>query len=650
MNEAATILVVEDEQIIAQDIRQTLSDLGYSVPRTVATGALALQYASKLKPQLILMDIKLKGETDGIAAASEIRRSFGIPDVYLTSHSDDATLARAAETHPYGYVVKPFNDRDLRTAIEIALQKHEFEEQLQARERWFATTLDSIGDAVLATDSDGIITFMNPVATRVTGWARCDAVGKEVDEVIRLTDPEGRPIENPVHLALRDGQTVQLPPKTSMTLRTGVKLVVDDSASPIIDDDGRVVGGVVVFRDVTERAKLEHRLAQSERLACIGTMAAGTGHEINNPLSYVIANVGFSLRGLKEVMGSLRELNVVEDDKGRLETALLRLQELVDALRDADDGAERVRRIVRDLKKFTRVDEQSAEIVDLPEVLEASVRMTAHTLRHHARLRKQYGTTPLVEANEGQLTQVFMNLLLNASEAIGEGDAEHHEIRVRTYTDASGHAVVEIHDTGPGIPSHVLPRIFDPFFSTKPAGSGMGLGLAICHSIIDSCGGEIAAESSASEGTTFRVVLPAARQSGSTPKASRLSSKPPRRGRVLVIDDEEALAMAIARVLRSEHEVVVETDARAALARIAGGERFDAIFCDVMMPNVSGIDVYQALSSSAPDIAKRLIFMTGGAFSSRARAFLDKVPNVAISKPFTLESIRTILMDYVGGS
>ncbi|MGA7123606.1 MAG: response regulator, partial [Polyangiaceae bacterium] len=636
MNAAATILVVEDEQIIAQDIRQTLSDLGYAVPRTVATGVQAFQYAEALKPQLVLMDIKLRGETDGIAAASEIRRCLGIPIVYLTSHSDDATLARAAETHPYGYLVKPFNDRDLRTAIEVALQKHEFEEQLQARERWFATTLDSIGDAVLATDSEGIITFMNPVAMRVTGWTRAEAIGREVDEVIRLTSADGQAVENPVHVALRDAQTVLLPPKTSMVLRTGTKLVIDDSASPIVDDKGRVVGGVVVFRDVTERAKLEQRLAQSERLASIGTMAAGTGHEINNPLTYVVANLGFSLRGLKEIIGNLRGLNVHDEDKGRFESAMGRLQEIVDALRDADDGADRVRRIVRDLKKFTRVDGDGSGIVELADVLEAAVRMTAHTLRHHARLRKDYGKTPPVEVSEGQLAQVFMNVLMNASEAIGEGDAEHHEIHVRTYTNDGGEAVAEIRDTGPGIPPQILPRIFDPFFSTKPVGSGMGLGLAICHSIVASYGGEITAESTVGEGTTFRVVLPPARPVSGTIKSARPSSRPPRRGRVLVIDDEEALALAIARILRSEHDVTVETDARAALVKIAGGETYDAIFCDVMMPNVSGIDVYEALQASAPELAKRIVFMTGGAFSTRARAFLEKVPNVSISKPFTL--------------
>jgi PAS domain S-box-containing protein len=650
MNAAATILVVEDEQIIAQDIRQTLSDLGYAVPRTVATGAQAFQYAEALRPQLVLMDIKLKGETDGIAAASEIRRCLGIPIVYLTSHSDDATLARAAETHPYGYLVKPFNDRDLRTTIEVALQKHEFEEQLQARERWFATTLDSIGDAVLATDSDGLITFMNPVAMRVTGWTRGEAIGREVDEVIRLTNADGQAVENPVHVALRDAQTVLLPPKTWMLLRTGIKLVIDDSASPIVDDKGRVVGGVVVFRDVTERAKLEQRLAQSERLASIGTMAAGTGHEINNPLTYVIANLGFSLRGLNEIIGNLRGLNVHDEDKGRFESTMGRLQEVVDALRDADDGAERVRRIVRDLKKFTRVEGDGSGIVELADVLEAAVRMTAHTLRHHARLRKDYGKTPAVEASEGQLAQVFMNVLMNASEAIGEGDAEHHEIRIRTYTNDRGDAVVEIRDTGPGIPAQVLPRIFDPFFSTKPVGSGMGLGLAICHSIVASYDGEITAESTVGEGTTFRVVLPPAQPASGTVKTARPSSRPPRRGRVLVIDDEEALALAISRILRSEHDVTVETDARAALAKIACGETYDAIFCDVMMPNVSGIDVYEALQASAPELAKRIVFMTGGAFSTRARAFLEKVPNVSISKPFTLESIRTILADYVGGS
>jgi nitrogen-specific signal transduction histidine kinase/CheY-like chemotaxis protein len=406
------------------------------------------------------------------------------------------------------------------------------------------------------------------------------------------------------------------------------------------------VGVVVVFRDVTERVNLEQRLALSERLASIGTLAAGMGHEINNPLTYVTSNVEFSRQSVRDVIGALRDPK--RDDEA-IGAAVARLEELSDALRDAEDGVDRVRRIVRDLKTFTRVEEGTAQIVDLSEVLETATRMMEHALRHHAKLRKWYGTTPLVEANEGQLTQVFMNLLSNASDAIGEGDAERHEISVRSYTDAEGRAVVEIHDTGHGIPAHVIPRIFDPFFTTKSVGAGMGLGLAICHNVIASFRGEITAESRAGEGTTFRVTLPPVRRSSGTTRVARPVATPPsRRGRVLVIDDEAAVATAIARILGTEHDVTTETDARAALVRIASGEKYDVIFCDLMMPNLSGIDVYQALLSSAPDLARRIVFITGGAFSARARAFLEQVDNASICKPFTLESIRAIVGDRVG--
>jgi CheY-like chemotaxis protein/two-component sensor histidine kinase len=327
------------------------------------------------------------------------------------------------------------------------------------------------------------------------------------------------------------------------------------------------------------------------------------------------------------------------------------LNELESALRDANNGADRVRRIVRDLRRL-RPDEGDCQLIDLPNVLETATTTTVNAMKQHVRLWKEYGTTPLVEADEGQLTQVFTNLLVNAIDAIGQGPAHHQEIRICTRTDAAGRALVEIHDTGPGIPVDILPRIFDPFFTTKPIGAGMGLGLTICHSIIAAYDGEITTESIPGKGTTFRVAIPPApRGSGTQTTAAPVGPSPPvRRGKVLVIDDEEPVAMALARLLRSEHDVTVETDASAALRRIARGESYDVIFCDLMMPNTCGVDVHDALASSAPEQAKRAVFMTGGAFSARSRSFLASVANISISKPFSLEAIRTIVSDYVGSA
>lgn len=650
MNVAATILVVEDEQLIAEDIRQRLNALGYSAPHSAATAAQAFQRAARFKPQLILMDIRLKGGTDGIAAASEIRRRLGIPVVYITSLSDDPTLARAAETGPYGFLVKPFDDRELRAVIEVALKRRAFEVELQVRERRFATTLDSIADAVVATDPHGIVTFLNAPATRATGWPGDEAIGKDVRDVIRLTDSEGHAVENPISVALGKAQVYRMPYATTLLPRTGRPLLVEPSASPIVDNDGQFAGGVVVLRDVTERAQLERYLAQRDRRAVIGAMAAEMGEEINDPLTYLVGNLGFSSRVLREVIGGLDGLRVTDDDGARFGNVLVRLAEIGKALLEADDAVERMQSIVLGLKKFMPPDAHEVKLVELSDVLDASLRLMAYTLPTRARLQKEYEAVPAVEASEAPLTQVFLNLFLHASGAVGGTDVEQHETHVRTHTNERGEAAVEIHSTRSGVSSNADHPAFDRNFGNEPRAPQLDIDVAMCKSIVQSFGGTLVTESVPDRGRTFRVTFPPASREGGALRASGRTSKPLRRGRVLLVNDEEAFASGIARMLRFEHEVTVEADARTALARIARGERYDAIFCDLNAPTISGIDMYRTLVSSAPELAARLVFMTSRDFSAQARPFLDKVPNVSIDKPVSLDSIRTIISDLVASN
>lgn len=639
---SATILVVEDEAVIARDISKTLEALGYTVPPPVASGADALEAVVAHRPALVLMDIRIQGEMDGIATAALISRSQETPIIYLTSYSDEVTLARAKSTGPYGYLLKPFQDRDLRTAIEVALEKRKLDRLLSERERWFATTLKSIGDAVIATDMRQRITFMNVEAERITGWTSSEAVGRLLGEVVHLLDPKtGAPVDATLDHVFQEGFAVELP-QVVLSPKDGGKRTVVDSAAPIVDDAGRTLGGVVVFRDVTEQRKLESRLAQSERLAAIGTLSAGMAHEINNPLAYVLANVTFAIDGLREVQEKLEAL-----PGGQGNALGSRVAEIADALGDAREGSERVHSIVHDLKKFGRLDKSEVTVLELSEVLETAIRMTENVLRHHARVRRRYGTTPFVEASASQLGQVFINLLVNAAQAMGEGQVDTKEIVVETHTDEAGRAVGEVRDSGPGIPQEILRRIFDPFFTTKPIGQGSGLGLSIAHSIVESLGGEISVESHVGKGTTLRVALPPAKQRDSkkVPIAQPASI---RRGRVLVIDDEPAIGRVVGRVLQSEHDVFVLTDAREALPRIAGGEVFDIVFCDLMMPGMTGMDFYEALRQSNPELARRIVFVTGGAFAPRAEEFLRTTSNPTMAKPFDPGALRRIVADYVG--
>jgi len=232
-----------------------------------------------------------------------------------------------------------------------------------------------------------------------------------------------------------------------------------------------------------------------------------------------------------------------------------------------------------------------------------------------------------------------------AAQSIPEGRADSNEIRVVTRQDDRGRVVVEVRDTGAGIPNSVIPRIFDPFFTTKPVGVGTGLGLAISRSIVTALGGQLVVESQVGRGTVFRTVLPVAKDNAVEvpPAPAPTPSTPGRRGRILVVDDEPMMGTVIGRILSAEHEVLAVTSARDALGRISKGERFDVILCDLMMPDVTGMDLHAELERLVPEQAERMVFMTGGAFTVRAREFLDKAPNPRVEKPFDSGSLRSLV-------
>ncbi|MCU0537667.1 MAG: EAL domain-containing protein [Hydrococcus sp. Prado102] len=258
-----TVLIVEDESIVAQDLQLILEDLGYNVPAIADSGELAIEKAAEIQPNLILMDIRLIGEMDGIAAAQIISEQFDIPVVYMTAHSDEATLARAKLTVPFGYVIKPFEEREIRTTIEIALYKHEMEKKLKENAHWLATILKSIGDGVIATDRMGRITFLNPVAEMLTGWSFDEAVGKDSTKIFKIIHEISRQtVNNPIMEVLKTNKIATLPEQTLLVAKDGREIPIEDSVAPIThhkgtallkDNKGNIAGTVLVFRDVTQQ-------------------------------------------------------------------------------------------------------------------------------------------------------------------------------------------------------------------------------------------------------------------------------------------------------------------------------------------------------------------------------------------------------------
>ncbi len=271
----ARIMVVEDEGIVAEDIRMNLQDFGYEVSCVVGTGAEAVRKAESDRPDLVLMDIVLGDDMDGIQAAAEIRRRLGIPIVYLTAYADEQTLERAKITDPFGYLVKPFRAEDLHSTIEMALYKHRLDAKLKESEEWFAVTLNSIGDAVIATDGEGCVKFMNPQATTLTGWEEDLGKGRPLKEVFPMVAVGGAPnSENLVEgLTSHPESSRLINCRGTLKRKDGPEIAAETSSAPIRNADGRVIGIVVVFRDVTERQAVGERL----RLLCAAVEQSSEG-------------------------------------------------------------------------------------------------------------------------------------------------------------------------------------------------------------------------------------------------------------------------------------------------------------------------------------------------------------------------------------
>ncbi len=395
---------------------------------------------------------------------------------------------------------------------------------------------------------------------------------------------------------------------------------------------------VLMARDVTERRRLQARLLLIDRLMSVGALAAGVAHEINNPLSYVMGNLAFMREELEGIADDLPE--PIRGD-------------MVEAVQEAAEGAERVRSIVRNLQAFSRADQEGTSPIDVNRTIDAAIGMAWIEIRHRAHLVKDLGPElPPVLASEARLGQVVLNLLLNAAHALPEGEAEKNRIAIRTAFEVETNEVLmEISDTGPGIPPEIVDRVFDTFFTTKPIGIGTGLGLSIVHSIVTAMGGRIGVESRLGEGTTFRVLLPVAPDEEDDevdPRPEVVGFRAGLRGHVLVIDDEPLIANSLRRALK-HHTVTVVRSGRRAIETMEKGEDFDLIFCDLMMPDLTGMDVYAWVREHQPGVENRIVFMTGGIFTPRAQAFLHDVKNHRIQKPFDLDRIRSFVDTTIAG-
>jgi PAS domain S-box-containing protein len=502
------------------------------------------------------------------------------------------------------------------------------EAALRQSEARFRTLIDSAPDGVAILRGPNVA-FLNNAAARMLGASSTEAaLGVPITHFLHPDD--AKLAETRIRQLYQTGERHPEPAEYRSRSLDGRELFVEISAIPT-EYQGKPA--VLAFaRDVTERKAIQARMVEADRLAALGVLSAGIAHEINNPLAYLLLNLEYLSR----------ELPNLARDPSLLDALMLRV-------RDAYHGAERVASIVRDLRTFARADDGLRGPIDVRAALEAALNIAGNEIKQKATLIRDYEPVPPVEANPNRIEQVLLNLLLNAVQAL-PAETQGQQIRASLRTSA-GQVTIGIEDTGSGIPEELLGKIFDPFFTTKPVGVGTGLGLPICRSIVRGLGGEITVSSNLGRGSRFTVTLPAS--SGEVPeklgRPRSMSPPPPLRGKLLVVDDELSVARTLKALLENEHDLsLAETGAQAlAVIGATSGPSFDIILCDLMMPGMSGMELYETIRRERPGLEQRMVFMTGGVSMDRAREFLATCPNLTLEKPFDFERLRRTLRQLV---
>jgi two-component system cell cycle sensor histidine kinase/response regulator CckA len=508
---------------------------------------------------------------------------------------------------------------------------------LEGAQHNYRILLEAMSEGVATLTAAGLITYCNARFAAILGAPPDRTMGSPVFRLVAVADRER------LAALLAGGTSGRTEGEFSLQAPdAGPPALVRLAVVNLMMDGARI--HCLVMTDLTEqrregsaiaaeRAEMQARLLLSDRMASLGTLAAGVAHEINNPLACVMTSLELIRKRLPDLAGSSLAL-------GPEPSEWLRCQ--VDR---AHEGAERVRRIVRDLNPSSRADEDTMDVVDPRRALDTSIALVSNEIQHVARLVTDYAELPRVRASDARLGQVFAKLLVNAIQAIPAGAALDHEIRVSGHTDATGRAVIEFRDTGAGIEPAHLALIFDPFFTTKALHVGTGLGLSLCQALVGSLDGQITVTSERGAGSVFRVVLPGAGGAISTaivPAVAERATHP--RGRLLFIDDELDLGEAMQEALTPFHDVVVTSGGRQALELLAAGQRFDLILCDIRMPEMTGVDFHARLEADDSGHAGRVVLMSGG-LPRHPGSLPLLLPRPLLEKPFRVAQVLSLMHD-----
>ena len=605
VNAAAKILIVEDEGIIADNIASRLVKSGYRVAGIAQSSEEALAKMPESRPDLVLMDIHIKGALDGIETTKKLRECFDVPVIYLTAHTDANTIDRAKMTGGFGFLTKPIDNKTLATTIEMATHKHRADREVRDQRAWMATVLDAMADGMIVINRERKIQFLNGPAQALTGWLNADAKDRDIAMVLPM--PSGV-----ISLPAKPGLPIALPPAMTLRKRSGERVPIEGDIAASVDGE-RVAGAVITFRDATSRQASENDARQQHKMEAVGRLAAGVAHDFNNLLFIMLGYTEEMLRTAGDAnLAALTEIKKAGDNASKITQQLLQYSrsEPIEK-RDVD-----LKAVIRDTEDIFR-------------------RLGGPAVKWNFRLDENLGN---VRANEGQLKQILMNLVGNARDAMPEGgkitieavnaDGPHNVTGQGSANEAF--VMLTVSDSGQGMSGHTGNHLFEPFFTTKAPGSGTGLGLSIVHSIVTDLSGSIHVDSEPGRGTSFTIRIPRAAE---RPAAGEAAATEP--ATVLLAEDQEGIRRLVRDYLVHAGYKVLEAEDGEQAIRLAGEHTgpIDLLVTDVMMPGANGLDVAEALKRGRPGL--QVVFISG--YAQDLVTEVERVPVGArfLPKPFT---------------
>ncbi len=578
------ILIVENESIIAKDLEISLKQLDWKVCGIAHSGNEAVEMVPRLKPDLILMDIKLGKGIDGVEAARQISAFSDVPILYLTAFADKETLSRAKITNPCGYIVKPIEERNLQVTIEMGLHNHRVEKQLKEKDKWLEMIVGNLSEGLVVIDSTGTIQLMNPAAEFYTGWKKEAALGSYYPEVLFMVNEyTGEHVGIPFLKTMEEVAAVLLEEDTCLKARDGSVITIDGKCVPVLDEKGNITSVMLVFHDITQRKRLEGQLRQSQKMEAIGAMAGGIAHDFNNILSAILGNTELSLKKIPHNSRVTRHLTQVLT------------------------AAKRAKELVKQILTFSRQGKTKKIPLQVGIIIKEVLELLRSSLPPNIHIRQELqASRGLVNADPIQVHQILMNLCTNALHAMKNTGGV---LNVRLEEEESS-LCLSVSDTGHGMDSETRARIFEPYFTTKNPGEGTGMGLAVVHSIVQNHNGSIEVQSLPGKGSTFKVFLPLL--SDHRYKRPPVSEAfPQTRNRILFVDDEQPLVDLGQELLGDfGYNVVGRTNSIKALEDFRQNpHQFDLAVLDYVMPDMNGSELAEKLLEVRPDLP--IIFCTG---------------------------------------